>query len=717
MLEPPVAPVKSHTLETHNDTREDLYYWLRDDDRKDPEVIAHLKAEGEYCKAVLADTEEHQKMLYEEMRGRIQEADQSAPIRYQDYWYYTRTEEGKQYRVHCRRKVQPALGKPAETDVMDESIPEEILFDENVEAARHKFYMVGGFEVSPDHRLLAYGEDTKGNEMYTLHVKDLATGKELLSRPIPETAGNVAWANDNRTLFYVTKDKLDRPYKVWRHVIGTNPDDDVCVYHETDDSFYLGIDRSRSERLLYIHAGSAVTSDVRYVSADTPTEDWKVVRPREAEVEYSAEDRGDHLFITIRDKDRPNSEVQVAQLADPSATKVLLPHRDDVKIEHVEVSQGYLVSFERRQGLQQAVIYRLPEDGSMPSGLGEGRPISFEEPAYELSAGSQGDFDSTVLRVHYTSLSTPDTVLDFNMDTGDRAQKKVQPVLGGFDASRYASQRLWATAHDGVKVPISLVYRRDLAKLDGSDPMLLDAYGSYEVPNDPDFRSTRLSLVDRGFIFGIAHVRGGGEMGRRWYEDGKYLKKRNTFTDFVACAEHLIQNSFTSSSKLCIQGRSAGGLTMGAVLNLRPDLFNAAILGVPFVDCLTTMLDETIPLTVIEWEEWGNPQDKQFYDYMKSYSPVDNLRATDYPNILVTAGLHDPRVGYWEPAKYVAKLRSLKTDDNLLLLKCDMGAGHFSQSGRFDRLKEIAVEFAFLLKCQGMLSTPLIPSSPPTESQ
>ncbi|GAB4817223.1 hypothetical protein N2152v2_004269 [Parachlorella kessleri] len=728
LLEAPLATRKPHILEAHGDTREDAFYWLRDDDRKDPQVIEHLKAEAAYTKAVLADTEALQEVLYQEMRGRIQEADQSAPIRYHEYYYYTRTEEGKQYSVHCRRRVPPGAGPATEVDTMGESSPEEVLLDENVEAAKYDFYMVGGFEVSPNHRLLAYGEDTVGNEMYTLHVKDLETGKELLSRPIPETAGSLAWANDNLTLFYVTKDKLDRPYKVlgmvglcealqrqqhvspqvWRHVVGTDPSDDVCVYHETDDSFYLGIDRSRSEKMLYIHSGSAVTSDVRYLTADTPLGEWQVVRPREQEVEYSVDDRGDHLFITIRDKERPNSELQVAPLSNPTATKVLLPHRDDVKIEHV--SRDFLVSFERRQGLQQAVIFRLPAWRSMPSTLGEGDPISFKEPAYELSAGGQGDFDSPVLRVHYTSLTTPDTVIDYNMATGKRAVKKVQPVLGGFDQSKYSTERRWAEAPDGTKVPMSLVYRKDLVRLDGSDPMLLDAYGSYEVPNDPDFRSTRLSLIDRGFIFAIAHVRGGGEMGRRWYEDGKYLNKRNTFTDFVACAEHLVQHKYTSPRRLCIQGRSAGGLTMGAVLNLRPDLFNAAILGVPFVDALTTMLDETIPLTVIEWEEWGNPSQKEFYDYMKSYSPVDNLRPAAYPNILVTAGLHDPRVGYWEPAKYVAKLRQLKTDRNLLLLKCDMGAGHFSQSGRFDRLKEMAVEFAFLLKCQGMLQTPLAPS-------
>jgi oligopeptidase B len=395
--------------------------------------------------------------------------------------------------------------------------------------------------------------------------------------------------------------------QVWRHEIGTDPSADECVYHEEDDAFYLGISLSRSQALLYIHSGSAVTSDVRTLQANQPRGQWRTVLPRIQGVEYSVEDRGDHLFIVLRDDDRPNSELLVAPLANPGAAAPLLPHRDDVKLEHVEVCRDYLVSFERRQGLQQAVIYTLPADGTVPSSLGEGSPIAFDLPAYELAAGSQGDFDSPLLRFHFTSLATPDTTVDYNMRTGARATKKVQPVLGGFDPSLYVTERLWAEALDGIQVPISLVYRQDLAKLDGSDPLLLNAYGSYEVCNDPDFRSNRLSLIDRGVTFALAHVRGGGEMGRQWYEDGKFLKKRNTFTDLVACAEHLEKEKYTSAARLCVEGRSAGGLTVGAALNLRPDLFCAAVVGVGFLDCLTTMLDDTIPLTVIEWEEWGDP--------------------------------------------------------------------------------------------------------------
>lgn len=712
VLHAPRPPRHPTLLEHHGHSRTDHYYWLRDDDRANSHVIAHLEAENAYTRSVLSDTEELQQKLYKELRGRIKEADQSAPQQYRGFWYYTRTEQGAQYAVHCRRQVskEGSVLHP-ELDVMDEEMSEQVLLDENKDSKGHSFYMVGGFEVSPDQKRLAYGVDTKGNEMFTLHVKDLATGKELMSRPIPDTAGAFAWAADNETLFYVTKDPLDRPYKVWRHVVGSDPKDDELVYHEEDEAFYVGISSSRSEKVLYIHSGSAVTSDVRWLPSNTPTAPWQLVLPRQNNVEYSVDDRGDEFIITIRDSSRPNSEVLVAPMSNPSASqKVIIPHRKEAKIEHVVVSNDYLVSFERINGLQQAIVYSLPSSNqAIPAPLEGGRGVAFDEPAYELSPGSQGDFDSPLLRFHYESLTTPDTVVDFNMATGARATKKVQPVLGGFDKSRYHTERLFATAPDGTKVPISLVYRKDLARLDGSDPLLLDAYGSYEIPNDADFRSSRLSLLDRGVTFAIAHVRGGGDLGRMWYEDGKFLKKKNTFTDFVACAEFLCQLGYTRPSGLCIQGRSAGGLTMGAVINLRPDLFHAAILGVPFVDCLTTMLDPSIPLTTIEWEEWGNPvEDKEYYDYMLTYSPVDNVQPNvKYPNMLVTGGLHDPRVGYWEPAKYVAKVREVTAPGSMVLLKCEMGAGHFSQSGRFDRLKEIAVEQAFLLKCLGMIDTPL----------
>ncbi|CAL8468613.1 g8153 [Coccomyxa elongata] len=704
VLQAPKVIKRPKTIKAPNgDEREDHYYWLRDDDRENPEVLDHLRAETAYAKQVLADTEGLQEELYKELRGRIQEADQSVPLREDGYYYYTRTLDGQQYALHARRRIPDTAGPPSETDVMDESLPEEILLDENAEAEKHSFYMVGGFEVSPNQQLLAWAEDTVGGEKYTLHVKELATGKRLLKTPIPDTAGNVAWANDNKTLFYVTKDKLDRPYKIWRHTLGSE-EEDALVYHETDDQFYISVGLTRSKKFLYISAGSAITSDMQLLDAGDPNGKWHVVLPRKSDVEYDMSHRGDHLFILLRDAERQNSELLVAPVADPTNTKVLLPHRKDVKLESVLACHNFLVVFHRTNGLQGATVY--PLGGRAPTELSKGKDIAFEEAAYELGPGGQGDYDSDVLRLGYSSLSTPYSTIDYNMSTGARATKKVQPVLGGFDSANYRTERLWAVAPDGVRVPVSLVYHKRLAKLDGSDPLLLDGYGSYEMSNDPGFNRNKLSLIDRGFTYAIAHIRGGGDMGRQWYEDGKFLKKKNTFTDFIAVAEHLIAHKYTRPSNLCIEGRSAGGLTMGAVLNMRPDLFNAAILGVPFVDCLTTMLDDTIPLTVIEYDEWGNPQKPEFYDYMKSYSPVDNICRTAYPNILVTAGLHDPRVGYWEPAKFVAKLREHKTDDNMLIFKCDMGAGHFSQSGRFDRLKDTALEMAFLLKCQGLLKRP-----------
>jgi len=709
-LQAPNAERRPKQLEMHGDVRDDPYYWLRDDDRKDPEVVAHLKAETAHAKAALADTEQLQEELCKELRARIQEADESAPQRHNGYYYYSRTVEGGQYRVNCRRKLPAGIGAPNENDVMDTSVPEEVLLDEDAEAAKHSFYVVAELEVSPDNKRLAYTVDTGGGEKYTLHVLDLATRKELLTPPVEDMAGNVVWANDSATLFYVTKDKLDRPDKVWRYMVGGGTGGkgiSELVYHETDDSYYISVRKSRSDQILTINSGSAVTSETRILNADTPTGEWKVVRPREMEVEYDVRHRGDHLFIMLRDKDAPNSRLLVAPMSDPSKTTTLLKHRDDVKLEGAVVSKDWLVVFQRANGLQAAVVYRLPQDGSAPTKLEGGEKLEFDEPVYGLDPGSQGDFDSQLLRLNYTSLTTPNTILDHNLATSKRVTKKVEPVRGGFDRDDYVTERLWATAEDGTKVPISLVYRKASLKRDGSDPLLLDAYGAYEIPNDVYFSSKRLSLLDRGFVFAVAHVRGGGDMGRLWYENGKYLHKKNTFTDFVACAEHLIAEKWTSKDKLCIEGRSAGGLTMGAVTNLRPDLFNAVIMGVPFVDVLTTMLDPSIPLTEIEWEEWGNPQHKEYYDYMKSYSPVDNVCAvsSEYPHILATGGLHDPRVGYWEPAKYVAKLRHCKTDSNLLLFHCEMGAGHFSNSGRFDRLKDTAREYAFLLKTTSLLPT------------
>jgi oligopeptidase B len=712
LLTPPVAnEIPFQLSDGGRPGRVDPFYYFRDDDRKDPRVLEYLKEENEYTKGIMADTEELQEALYAELRGRIQESDVSAGLALGGYKYYTRTEEGEQYAVHCRKKILSGGGDGEE----------EVLLDENSESKGHEFYMVGGFDVSPNHKILAFGLDTTGNEKFTLHIRDLETKKEL-SKPILETDGSFAWSTDNKTIFYTRKDHLDRPYQVWRHVIGTNPEkDDVMVYHEKDDAFYLGIGLSRSEKYIFISAGSAITSDVRYIKASEPESEFVSILPRVSDVEYSVEDRGDQFFIARRDQEKFNSEILIADVSAPNEYSVLIPHNPKIKIESLEASSEHLAVFQRSEGLQQAIVYDLRgQEPVDPESFDQaaGKAIEFDEPTFELHSGAQGDFDSPWLRYVYTSFTTPATVVDYNMKTGERKIQKVMPVLGGFDSSKYVSERIFATAPDGVKVPISLVYRKDLVKLDGSDPMLLDCYGSYEICNDADFRSSRLSLLDRGFLFGIAHVRGGGEMGREWYLDGKFLKKKNTFSDFLACAEYLADNKYTSPEKLCIQGRSAGGLTMGASINAsmnssRGPHFSCAIAGVPFVDVLTTMLDETIPLTTIEFEEWGNPMESEYYEYMKSYSPMDNIvEDKKYPNMLVTGGLHDPRVGYWEPAKFVANLRKkTSTRDNIILLKIDMGAGHFSKSGRFDKLRETAMEFAFLLKCQGMLATELKPSA------
>ncbi|MEW5300193.1 MAG: hypothetical protein WDW36_003139 [Sanguina aurantia] len=705
----PLAAKVPKQLVDHGDTREDSYYWLRDDDRKDPKVLAHLAAETAYTKAALADTEALQAELYTEMRARIQEEDQGVPYRRAGFYYYTRTVEGLQYRLHCRRRVPEGAGAPCETDSPDPAETEEVILDENrrKEDGKHTFYMTGGDDTSPDHKLLAWTEDTVGGEKYTLHVKDLSTGAEIME-PIPETSGDFTWANDNKTLFYVMKDHLDRPYKVLRHLIGSPSADDVVVFEETDDAFYVGIGRSRSDEMIMISCGSAVTSETRFINANSPTDEFKVVMPRVNDVEYSVYHRGDSFYMTYRDASTPNSEVRTSPVAEPAKCSVLIQHSASEKIEGLSLSAGFLVLLERHNGLQQARLFPLPSDGSTPSAgsLGSGEVLEMQEAAYSLDGGCTGDFDSPLLRLHYTSLTTPASVIDHHMGTGSRCTKKVAPVLGGFLSSNYTTERQWATSQDGTKVPISIVYRKGAVKLDGSDPMLLNGYGSYEISNDPYFTSQRLTLLDRGFVFAIAHTRGGGEMGRQWYEDGKFLKKKNTFLDFIAVAEHLVAEKYTSHGKMCIEGRSAGGLLVGAVVTMRPELFHAAIAGVPFVDALTTMLDETIPLTIVEWEEWGQPRDPEFYAYMKSYSPIDNITPKAYPNLLATGGLHDPRVAYWEPAKLIAKLRENQLDGSkLVLLKCDMGAGHFSVTGRFEKLKETAFEYAFLLKTLGMMGT------------
>ncbi len=679
-VQPPVAKKASHETTLHGEVRVDPYFWLRD--RENPEVLEYLKAENGYIDQVLGHTRELQERLYSEMRGRIKETDESVPEKRGDYFYYQRTEEGKQYPIFLRRKGS-----------LD--APEEVLLDQNALAEGEAYCRIGAFKVSPDHRLLAYSVDTSGAEAYTLFVKNLETG-ELLPDKVPNTYYGVEWANDNTTVFYNVLDEARRPFKLFRHTIGNaDSSQDTLVYHEPDDAFFLWISKTRSKAFLLMTLQSNTTTEVRYVPADEPEADFATIHPRQHEMEYSVDHHGDRFLIVTND-DAKNFKLVEAPVAAPSKEnwRDLIPHRPDVLIDDMDAFAGHLAIYERESGLQRIRI-------TSPNGE-DARYVEFPEQVYTYRAGPNEEFDKAVLRFTYTSLVTPNSVVDYHMDTATWELKKQDEIPSGYDPSLYKSERIMATAPDGVKVPMSLVYPKDMVR-DGRNPTLLYGYGSYGYSMDPSFNSNRLSLLERGFIFAIAHIRGGSELGREWYEQGKLLRKKNTFTDFIACAEHLISERYTSPDRLAINGRSAGGLLMGAVTNARPDLFAAVIAGVPFVDVINTMTDPTLPLTVIEWEEWGDPlHDKTYYDYMRSYSPYDNVEPKDYPNMLFTAGLNDPRVSYWEPAKMTAKLRETKTDSNMLLLKTDTESGHGGPSGRYDYLKEIAFEYAFLLEVLGV---------------
>lgn len=675
---PPIAKVAPKEFSEHGATRVDPYYWLRD--RNDPDTIAYLEAENAYADDMMKHTSALQEKLYQEMKGRIKETDLSVPVKRDEYYYYSRTFEGKQYSVSCRKKGGPAGA-------------EEVILDQNELAAGKQYFRLGSSEVSPDHRLLAYSTDTDGSEVYTLVVKDLTTGK-LLADEIPNTYYGVEWGNDNRTLFYTTLDAAKRPHRLWRHVLGTPPAQDVCVYEEKDETFTVNLGKTRSRKYLLLTLDSTLTSEVRFLDADEPGGEFKVIQPRTRNLEYSV-DHHDYWFYIVTNDSARNFRVMTAPVASPGREnwKELIPHRPSVKVEDVDLFARWLVVHERDQGLKKLYVRNLE--------TGEDHYVNFNEAAYTYVASGNEEFDTNVLRFTYSSLTTPPSVYDYNMETRSRVLLKQEEVLGGFDASRYTSERIFAKAPDGTNVPISLVYRKGL-KRDGTNPALLYGYGSYGAPMDPGFSSGRISLLDRGFIYALAHIRGGGDIGRPWYEDGKLLKKKNTFTDFIACAEHLVTEKYTSPEKLAIMGGSAGGLLVGAVTNMRPDLFKAVVAQVPFVDVINTMLDASIPLTTLEYDEWGNPNDRTYYDYMMSYSPYDNVARKAYPNILIRAGLNDPRVAYWEPAKWCAKLRAMKTDSNLLLLKTNMGAGHGGASGRFDRLREVALEYAFIIDRLGV---------------
>ncbi len=671
-LTPPVAKTDPKVDTVHGEACVDNYFWLRE--KSNTEVIEYLKAENKYTQAMMQHTEGFQEQLYQELLGKIKETDLSVPEKIGDYYYYTRTEEGKQYPIYCRKKGNLEA-------------EEEILLDQNALAEGHEYLEIGVYKISPNHQLLAYSIDTTGGESYTLYVKDLNTG-QLLGDQIPNTYYSVEWANDNQTLFYTTLDAAKRPYKLYRHQLGSDPAADALIYHEADESFFLDVSKTRSKAYLLMELENINTSEVHYLEANQPTGEFRVISPRQSELEYSVEHHGDQFFI-VTNADAVNFKLMRASVNNPSRAnwEEVIPHRETVKLDGVSAFRNHLVISEREGGLQTIRIRNLT--------TGEEHPVDFPEPVYTVQGGRNPEFNTDTLRFNYASLVTPMSVFDYEMDARTRELKKQDEVLGGYDPSLYESERIFAKAADGTPIPISLVYKKGVVK-DGGSPLLLYGYGSYGINSEPYFSSNRLSLLDRGFRYAIAHIRGGEEMGRAWYENGKLLHKRNTFTDFIACAEHLIAEKYTASSKIVIEGGSAGGLLMGAVTNMRPELFEIVIAKVPFVDVVNTMLDASIPLTVIEYDEWGNPNEKKFYDYIKSYSPYDNIEAKEYPHILITAGLNDPRVHYWEPAKWTAKLRTLKTGDNQLLLKTEMGAGHGGPSGRYDYLKEIAFEYAFI---------------------
>jgi oligopeptidase B len=678
--EPPAARAVPRVTTLHGDTRIDEYFWLRN--REDPEVLAYLANENAYTDAVMRPTEALQESLYLEMRARIRETDLSVPERQDGWLYYHRTEAGAQYPIYCRRPVDDEAG-------------EEIILDLNPLAEGHAYFRLGGFEVSPDHRLLAYAVDTSGAESFTLYVKELATGA-LMAETMVNVSPSVAWANDSRTLFYVVLDEARRPCRLYRHQLGANPAEDVLVHFEADESFFLDIQRTRSQEWLLLELGSHSTSEVRFGSADRPTESFRTIEPRRAGIEYTVSHHGDVFFIATNDG-APNFRLVSAPVADPSRANwtEVLPHRAGVKVDSADAFRDHLVVYERAEGLRQIRIMDLA--------AGSDHLVAFPEPVYTVRQHENPEFDTSLLRFSYTSLVTPASVVDYDMAARTWTVRKQTEVLGGYDPARYRSERLFATAADGTRIPISLVYQLPLERPGGPRPLLLNGYGAYGVSYDPAFSSSALSLLDRGFVVAIAHVRGGEEMGRAWYDGGKLLAKPNTFGDFIAAAEHLIAEGFTSAERLTISGGSAGGLLMGAVANLRPDLFHAVLAEVPFVDVVNTMLDASLPLTVIEYDEWGNPNDPTAYGCIRSYSPYDNVRRQSYPHMLITAGLNDPRVAYWEPAKFTARLRSLKTDDNRLLLKTNMGAGHGGASGRWDYLREVAFKYAFVLDALGMV--------------
>ncbi|MGB1231847.1 MAG: S9 family peptidase [Winogradskyella sp.] len=675
---PPIAKKIPHTLTKHGDERVDNYFWMKD--RQHPEVIDYLNAENNYCDAQMEPTKNFQKDLFEEMKARIKEDDASVPYKYNGYWYITRFEKGKDYPIYIRKK-----------DRLENA--EELLFDCNKMAEGENYFKLAGISISPDNKLVSYGIDKTGRRNYTIFIKNLETDKVTLD-VIENTTGSSTWANDNKTLFYTKKDEVTlRAFQIYKHKLGNA--EDQLVFEEGDDTFGVAIYKSKSRKYIIIACYSTLTNAYYTLNANKPDEKFKVFQERIRGLEYSISHYNDSFYmVTNKDKATNFKLMKTPETSTSAAHWVdVIPHRKETLLEDIDIFKDYLVINERTNGLNQIRIKRWDnsEDYYLP----------FNNETYTAFTGSNVDFDTEMLRYVYNSLTTPASVIDFNMRTKTKTVLKEQEVLGGnFNKDNYISERIWATANDGTKIPMSIVYKKGIKK-DGTNPLLQYAYGSYGSTVDPFFSSVRLSLLDRGFIYVIAHIRGGEYLGRQWYKDGKLLNKKNTYTDFIACSVHLIKQRYTSSKHLYAMGGSAGGLLMGVIINSASELYNGIVAAVPFVDVVTTMLDDSIPLTTGEYDEWGNPNDKLYYEYMKSYSPYDNIEAKAYPNMLVTAGLHDSQVQYWEPAKWVAKLRDLKTDNNALYLKTNMDAGHGGASGRFESLKENAEEYAFLLHLEG----------------
>lgn len=687
----PVANKRPHHIEKHGDIRVDNYYWMRlsdeqkeaeEKDEQTQEVLTYLNQENDYTKLVMKHTENFQERLFQEMKGRIKETDQSVPVKDNGYWYYTRFEEGKDYAFYCRKK-----------DSLDNE--EQVMIDGPALAEGKSYWALGGMTVSPNNEWVAYGVDEVSRRVYRVFFKELATGK--VSEDILEgTTGRATWAADNRTLFYSKRDPQTlREFQIWKHILGTPQDQDVLVFEEKDETFSCFVFKTKSEKYLVIGSSQTLTTEYRVLEADQPNGEFRIFQTRQRELEYAIDHYGDCFYVTTN-WNAKNYKLMRTSLSQTTMEhwEEVIPHREDVLLEGVEMFRDFMVIDERKNGLTQLRIKRW--DGTQEYYL------PFEDAAYSAGVGANPDFNTDILRYGYTSMVTPMSTFDFNMVTGEKTLLKQQEIVGGYNSSDYHCERLMVPVSDGTLVPVSLVYKKGFER-NAKSPLLLYAYGSYGHSLDAGFGSARLSLLNRGFAYAIAHIRGGQEMGRSWYDNGKLLQKKNTFTDFVDCAQYLVNEKYTDSDRLFAMGGSAGGLLMGAVANMAPQLFKGIISAVPFVDVVTTMLDESIPLTTFEYDEWGNPNHEEFYHYMKSYSPVDNIEKKDYPNILVTTGYWDSQVQYWEPAKYVAKLRDMKTDDNRLLFWCNMDAGHGGKSGRFEALKEVALEYAFMMDLVGIV--------------